>query len=57
MISENVESIGGGYGFGGGSGILGLIALLAVFRGNLFGGNFDEASAKRRRTSSRETET
>lgn len=45
MISENVESIGGGYGFGGSNGILGLIALLAVFRGNLFGGNVGDASA------------
>ena len=34
---------GGGFGFGGEGGILGLIALLALFRGNLFGGNHGEA--------------
>lgn len=45
------ESIGaypmyGGYGGGfGEGGILGLIALLSLFRGNLFGGNHDAAGA------------
>ena len=49
MINRN-ESIGGypamygGGGFGEG-GILGLIALLALFRGNLFGGNHEAAGA------------
>ena len=35
---------GGGFGFGE-SGILGLIALLALFRGNLFGGNHEGANS------------
>lgn len=43
MITENVESTGGG-GFGG-NGILGMIALLAVLRGNLFGGNVEGAGS------------
>jgi len=34
---------GGGGFLGGEGGILGLIALLALFRGNLFGGNYDGA--------------
>lgn len=35
MVSETNEQLGGGgSGFGGGNGILGLIALLAIFRGN-----------------------
>lgn len=48
MVEARNESIGGfpfgGYhdGFGGG-GILGLIALLSIFRGNLFGGNYHGA--------------
>lgn len=42
------ESVGGGYGYGGGfcgDGILGMIALLSVFRGNLWGGNYEGAGA------------
>ncbi|MBF0651276.1 hypothetical protein IR083_20875 [Dysgonomonas sp. GY75] len=41
----DVVNPGGGYGGGGwgGDGILGLIALLSIFRGNLFGGNYGEA--------------
>jgi hypothetical protein len=42
MVEEKNEILGGGYG--GGSGILGLIALLSLFRGNLWGGNHEGAS-------------
>lgn len=53
MVETRNESIGGFYpgavgGYGGGyghDGILGIIALLALFRGNLFGGNHEGAGA------------
>jgi hypothetical protein len=47
MLRNETDVVGGGYGGGGfgEGGILGLIALLALFRGNLFGGNHEGAQA------------
>lgn len=42
MVSSNVENLGGGFGWGGGQGILGIIALLAILRGNIGRGEFRE---------------
>lgn len=45
MLRNDVNSIGGTGGFGTGDGMLGLIALLAIMRGNLFGGDTVAASS------------